>query len=109
RDEDAARARAGRGDTHDEACGRDDPVVRAEDGGAQPADALRAVSFDVSSHGVPSPPCVVVDLKTLMRAPARARRSPRARGAPPPRPPRKAVPAAGAARRPRSPAARARP
>ena len=35
----------GGGDTHDEAGGRHDAVVGAEDGGPKPSDAFRAVAF----------------------------------------------------------------
>jgi hypothetical protein len=41
-------ARAGRGDTDDETGGRDDAIVGAQHGGAQPADSIGAVTLGVT-------------------------------------------------------------
>ena len=50
-------ARAGGGDADDQARRRDDAVVGAEHGGAQPADALDEMALEVPWHGAfPYPP-----------------------------------------------------
>jgi hypothetical protein len=50
RDEDRRRRRPRRGDADDEARGRDEAVVRAEDRRAEPADPLGAMEFRVTPH-----------------------------------------------------------